>query len=148
MKSIPRIVEQLSSTIEAARWFRTLVRGAFIAVALVIAGYPGAASIGAGASNVIIPPTLPQFLFVARHDAALSAYTVNSGNGRLVADNYALAQSEVFGMAVRRGGVFVYVSNNGTSTVSGFRVNSVLGVLTPIGAPVATGGSGPERSTI
>ena len=108
-------------------------------------------SVGLGPSSIVVTPD-GKFLFVVnRQSNQVSEFKVSTGTGALTANTQATISTggnPTWG-AVRAGTTvisatggttnFLYVANQGSSTVSVYSFDSTVGTLSLVGSPVITG---------
>lgn len=117
-----------------------------------VAGSPFAA--GINPSSVTVDPS-GKFAYVANSaDSTVSTYTINNTSGSLAALSSVAGRSGNRAMAMSKGTAeltytpkFAYVANYGSSDISAYSIDAGTGVLTSVGANVASG-TNPKSLTV
>ena len=114
---------------------------------LALAGSPYTTGVGTAPRELAVDPQ-GRFVYAANEsDDTVAVFAVDAVTGVLTrVDQDAVTvgtQNKPAGdapnsVAVHRGGTYLYVSNAGNNTLSAYTVNTVTGLLTSTGAPLAT----------
>jgi 6-phosphogluconolactonase len=92
---------------------------------------------------IVVDPS-GRYAFVSDTDPVngddVHAFTINAANGVLSANGSIAAGTDPSGITIDPTGQFLYVANQGTTTVSGYRINVADGTLTALaGSPYSVG---------
>lgn len=101
-------------------------------------GTGGGTVAGADVTSVTVSCTpisaVPRFALVANSTAGagtafdtVSSYTIGGGTGALTLANTAATENDPIAVAVEPGGKYAYVVNRGSSTISGYIIDNVVG---------------------
>ena len=77
----------------------------------------------------------------------MSQYVVDSETGQLRPNGYVNAEGDPFWVAVDPSNRWAYVANQGSNTVSQYRIGTT-GVLTPLSPPTVSTGFAPSSVTV
>jgi 6-phosphogluconolactonase (cycloisomerase 2 family) len=108
-------------------------------------GYAAVAS-GGGLTSVAVDPAGK--LVYATNASGVWGYSINAANGTLSSVGSVVpAQTTPAAVTIDPSGKFLYVANQGSNSVSGFKIDATSGVLTqivgPPPSPYSSGGTGP-----
>ena len=107
-----------------------------------VSGSPFATGGGSDAAKIAFHPS-NQFVYVTSLNGVVSAFGFNSTTGALTAVGSPVATgASPWLMAIHPNGQYLYVLNQGPSTISAYSINATTGALTALGSPQAIGGTG------